>query len=120
MAKKLPAATTKKPAVEKSTLSKAKAVVVHAAESVAGAVSDVADAANAHIVKPVAEAVGIVKKKKAPPAPAKAKVKAKPAAKIPLPAPSKTTAGKMMSKNVPAPAKKDSKVAPKPKSKTKP
>jgi len=83
---------------EKSTLSKAKSAVVHAVEKVADVVIHAAESANDHVVQPVAQAVGIVKKKMAP---AK-RVKHQPTKPVPLPAPTKKAKGKMMSKNVPS------------------
>ncbi len=102
-----------KKSADKSTMAKAKDMVVGAAEAVAGAVSDAAKSAKKHVVVPAAEAVGILDKKptpkkkvvaKAPPAkaePVKASAKVapkKPAAKKPTPAakapPAKGTATK--------------------------
>lgn len=112
MAKKAPA---KKPVEAPSTLSKAKTVVVHAAERVADAVSVAAHAAKEHVVTPVAEAVGIVKKKKTRPVRPK---KQEPTVPVPLPPRSTKATGKMMSKNIVQPPKDESKSVTK--SKTKP
>jgi hypothetical protein len=97
MAKK-PKAPPATSAPEETTLSKAKSAVVHAAEKVADVVVHAAESANDHVVKPVAEAVGIRKKKKVP---AK-RVKHKPMKPVPLPEPTTKAKGKMMSKNVPS------------------
>jgi hypothetical protein len=84
-----------------STLSTVQKAVVKAAGTVASAVTQVADTARAHVVTPVAEAVGLVEKKKA--RPARPKKKSSPAAKAaPLPPRSTTAAGKLISKNLKA------------------
>lgn len=114
---KAPLEEAKKPAPEKSTLPKAKTAVVHAAEKVADVVSQVAGAAKSHVVTPVAEAVGIVKKKKSRPARAK---KLPPTTPVPLPPRSTTAAGKMMSKNLSLPPKEKPTRGAKAKSKSKP
>ena len=116
MAKKVPVKApleeAKKPASEKSTLAKAKTAVVHAAEKVVDVVSQVAGAAKTH----VAEAAGIVKKKKSRPARAE---KLPPATPVPLPPRSTTAAGKMMSKNLSLPPKEKPTRGAKAKSKSK-
>jgi len=84
----------KKPA-GKSTLSKAKTAVVHAAEKVADGVSHMAGSVKDHVINPVAEAVGLKKRK---PAAKKAK---KPATKTAAPAASsKKPAANVASKKV--------------------
>ena len=116
MAKKTtdkPAPTSaKKPAAEKGTLAKARSAIVSAAGVVADAVGDAAEAAQDRVLTPVAEAVGLVKKK-----PARKKAPAKP---TPPPARGKTAAGKLMSKNVPAAPKAAPKGGHQAKSKSKP
>ena len=86
---------------EESTFAKAKGAVVHAAEKVAVVVTHAAESIKDHVVTPVAQAVGLVKKKKPryirkkkekkEPKPPKATTPFKP-----------TAAGKIMSKNVKA------------------
>ena len=112
-AAKPPTKAAKKPAAEKGTLAKARAAIVSAAGVVADAVGEAAGAAQDRVLTPVAEAVGLVKKK-----PARKKA---PAAKpVPLPSRSKTATGKMMSKHVPAAPKAAPKGGHQAKSKSKP
>ncbi|QEL19246.1 hypothetical protein [Limnoglobus roseus] len=89
----------KMPAAPPTTLAKVKKAVTGAAEKVAEIATDVAHAAEKHVVTPVGQAVGLVKKPKAKPVRAK-----KPAAKaaVPIPPRSKTPMGKLMSKNLAA------------------
>ena len=114
MAKKAPKKPVE-PVEPPSTIAKAKTVVAKAAERVADAVSVAAHAAKDHVVTPVAEAVGIVKKKKTRPVRPK---KQTPTVPVPLPARSTKAAGKMMSKNIVQAPKDTSKSQTK--SKTKP
>lgn len=98
MAKKPAKPAARTPAAPPSTLSRVKTAVADTAEKVAEVVTDVADAAQKHVVTPVGQAVGLVKKPKAKPARSKKPV-TKPAA-APLPARSMSPAGKLMSKNL--------------------
>ena len=96
------------PPVDRGPLSKAKAAVVHAAEQVADAAVQVAEAARDHVVTPVAEAVGNVEKKSAK----KSRVQRTKISVVPpkpLPPRSRTVAGKMMSKNLVLPPKEKGK-----------
>jgi len=100
MAKKTLSREAKKMAAETTTFAAAKSVVVKVAEKVVKVVEKAAEAAQEHVVTPVAEAVGIVKKPKKPVFVREKKVK-KPEVKLaPLPPRSTKPAGKMMSKNL--------------------
>lgn len=97
----------KKPEVKKAETKKvepksppAKSAVAKAAEKIVEVVSHAAEAVNDHVIQPVAEAVGIVKKVKKPRFVREKKEKAKPQINAPLPERSKKVGGKMMTKNV--------------------
>ncbi|QEL15591.1 hypothetical protein [Limnoglobus roseus] len=91
--------TPKTPAAP-TTLTKVKKAVTGAAEKVAEIATDVAHAAEKHVVTPVGQAVGLVKKPKAKPV--RAKKSAVPKAAAPIPPRSKSPMGKLMSKNLAA------------------
>ncbi|QEL17425.1 hypothetical protein [Limnoglobus roseus] len=105
MAKKPTKPAPKTPAAPPTTLAKVKKAVTGSAEKVAEIATDVAHAAEKHVVTPVGQAVGLVKKPKAKPARAK-KNSTAPKAAAPIPPRSTSPSGKLMSKNL-APVPKE-------------
>ena len=115
MAKK----TEKTKTERKGTLAAAKDVVVTVAEKVADVVSDAADVANEHVVRPVAEALGVTKPKKK--RFVREKVEMKPKSKpVPVPKRSTKAAGKMMTKGLAAAPKEETQIGPRSKSRARP
>ena len=115
MAKK----TEKPKPAPRSTLAAAKDAVVAVAEKVGDAVSHAADAANEHVVKPVAEALGITKPKKKRFVRERPQKKTKATAALVAPRSTKA-AGKMMTKGIVAAPKDETQIGPKSKSRSKP